>query len=130
MSFPKKGKFFPPSRGDAGADEPGTSGDFVEEVGSALRRARRNGGPSVKQVAIWTGASEKTVKNWFAGRYGPNGAHLVELARHSDDVLGVFLALAGREHLMAAMKLEASVDAIADLLAAVRRLGDGGGDET
>jgi hypothetical protein len=42
----------------------------------------------------------------------------------------VFLALAGREHLMAAMKLEASVDAIADLLAAVRRLGDGGGDET
>jgi hypothetical protein len=130
MSFAKKGKFFPPSRDDTGAGEPETSRDFVEEVSRALWCARRNGGPSVKQVAIWTGASEKTVKNWFAGRYGPNGAHLVELARHSDDVLGVFLALAGREHLMAAMKLEASVDAIADLLAAVRRLGDGGGDET
>ena len=57
----------------------------------------------------------------------PERRHLVELARDSDDVLGEFLALAGREHLMAAMKLEASADAIADLLAAVRRLGGGGG---
>jgi transcriptional regulator with XRE-family HTH domain len=130
MSFPKKGKFFTPSRGDAGADEPGTSGDFVEEVGSALRRARRNGGPSVKQVATWTGASEKTVKNWFAGRYGPNGAHLVELARHSDDVLGVFLALASSFIAAIRCSRPASADAIADLLAAVRRLGDGGGGET
>jgi hypothetical protein len=43
-------------------------------------------------------------------------------------VLGVFLTLAGREHLMAAMKLGASADAIAELLVAVQRLGDGGSD--
>ena len=103
----------PPSRGDAGSDEPGTSGDFVEEVGSALRRVRRNGGPSVKHVAIWAGESEKTATNWFAGRYRPNGAHLVGAARHSDDVLVLFLALAGREHFMAAMRRGASVDSIA-----------------
>lgn len=84
----------------------------------------------VMPVAIWTGASEKTIKNWFAGCYGPTGAHLVGLARHADDVLGAFLALTGRENSMAAMKLEASVDAIADLLAAVQRLGDGSESKT
>jgi hypothetical protein len=43
-------------------------GNFVETVASALRRARRNDGPGVEPVTIWTGASEKTVKHRFAGR--------------------------------------------------------------
>jgi hypothetical protein len=44
----------------------------------------------------WTGASERTVKYWFAGERGPSGDHLIALARHSDAVLYVVLALAGR----------------------------------
>ena len=76
----------------------------------------------VKIVASWTGANEKTVKNWFAGRYGPSGEHLVALARHSDEVLGTFLALAGRQDLMVAMKLVAAEKAIEELLAAVREM--------
>lgn len=75
-----------------------------------------------KIVASWTGANEKTVKNWFAGRYGPSGEHLVALARHSDDVLGMFLAMAGREELMAATKLAAAEQAMEELFVAVRRL--------
>lgn len=62
------------------------------------------------------------MKNWFAGRYGPSGEHLVALARHSDEVLGMFLAMAGREELMVATKLAAAEQAIEELLAAVRRL--------
>ena len=44
----------------------------------------------------WTGASERTVKYWFAGERGPGGEHLVSLAQHSDAVLVVLLALADR----------------------------------
>ena len=58
------------------------------------------------------------------GTYGPSGTHLIALARHSDEVLGTFLALAGREDLMVAIKLAAAEEAIADLLDAVRQLGD------
>jgi hypothetical protein len=44
----------------------------------------------------WTGASERSVKYWFAGERGPSGEHLLSLARHSDAVLIVLLALADR----------------------------------
>jgi len=43
----------------------------------------------------WAGASERTVKYWFSGERGPSGDHLIALARHSDAVLYVVLALAG-----------------------------------
>lgn len=42
------------------------------------------------------GPGECTVKDWFAGRYGPSGEHLVALARHSDEVLVALLTLSGR----------------------------------
>lgn len=44
----------------------------------------------------WTGASERTVKYWLAGERGPSGDHLIALARHSDAVLFMLFALAGR----------------------------------
>jgi len=122
MSFPKKGKCFPGLNGygrDGGGDpEKG----FAAEIAAALRRSHGNSRAGAKIVASWTGANEKTVKNWFAGRYGPSGDHLVALARRSDEVLGTFLALAGRQDLMVAMKLAAAEKAIEELLAAVRAM--------
>jgi hypothetical protein len=50
----------------------------------------------------WTGASERTVKNWFAGTNGPRGEHLLVLARHSDAVFDTLLELGGREAVVAA----------------------------
>jgi len=44
----------------------------------------------------WKGTSESTVKYWFSGERGPSGNHLIALTRHSDAVLYVLLALAGR----------------------------------
>jgi len=44
------------------------------------------------------------------------------LVRHSDEVLGRFLAMAGREDLMVAIQLAVAEEAIADLLDAVRQL--------
>ena len=40
--------------------------------------------------------SERTVKYWFAGERRPSGDHLIALARNSDVVLYVFLALVDR----------------------------------
>ncbi len=40
-----------------------------------LRCARRSLGSTGagEDSVSWTGANEKTVKNWFSGRYGPSG---------------------------------------------------------
>lgn len=122
MSFPKKGKFFPKQNGYGRNGRSDAGNGFADEIASALRRSHEDSGAGAKIVASWTGANEKTVKNWFAGRYGPSGENLVALARHSDEVLGTFLALAGRQDLMVAMKLVAAEKAIEELLAAVREM--------
>lgn len=122
MSFPKKGRFFPNENGHAEDGRHLADNWFADEIASALKRSLGNSRAGAKLVASWTGANEKTVKNWFAGRYGPSGEHLVALARHSDEVLGMFLAMAGREGLMVGLKLAAAEQAIEQLLAAVRRL--------
>ena len=51
---------------------------------------------AIKMALRWTGASERTVNYWFSGERGPSGEHLIALVRHSDTVLYVVLALAGR----------------------------------
>lgn len=122
MSFPKKGKFFPKQNGYGRNGRSDAGNGFADEIASALRRSHEDSRAGAKVVASWTRANEKTVKNWFAGRYGPSGEHLVALARHSDEVLGTFLALAGRQDLMVAMKLVAAEKAIEELLAAVREM--------
>lgn len=122
MSFPKKGKFFPNENGYAEEGQNLAENWFADEIASALKRSLGNSRAGAKVVASWTGANEKTVKNWFAGRYGPSGEHLVALARHSDEVLGMFLAMAGREGLMVGLKLAAAEQAIQELLAVLRRL--------
>lgn len=122
MSFPKKGKFFPKKNGYADAGWSDEESEFAAAIAAALNRSLGPTRAGAKTVAAWTGANEKTVKNWFSGRYGPSGEHLVALARHSDEVLGTFLAMAGREDLMVVTKLVAAEQAIMELLIAVRRL--------
>ena len=121
MSFPKKGNYLPEGRGNGG-DGNGSENHFASRVASALRRSLDNSRAGVKTVAGWTGANERAVKNWFSGRYGPRGEHLVVLARHSNEVLDAFLEMAGREDLMVTLKLGAAEHAIVELLAAVRGL--------
>ena len=122
MSFPKKGNYFPEDAGNGG-DGSGPEGHFASRIASALHRSFGNSRAGAKTVARWTGANERAVKNWFSGRYGPRGEHLVVLVRHSDDVLDAFLKMAGREDLMVTLKLGAAEHAIVELLAAVRGLG-------
>lgn len=125
MPFPKKGKFFPGRNRYDGSGATLTESGFAAEIAAAPHRFLGPTRAGVKIAAEWTGANEKTVKNWFSGPYGPSGVHLAALARHSDDVLEAFLVVSGREHLLVGIKLVSAEEAIMDLLTAVRRLGDG-----
>jgi hypothetical protein len=120
MSFPKKGNYFSEDAGSNGGGIP--EKHFASEIASALHRSFGNSRAGVKTVAGWTGANERAVKNWFSGRYGPRGEHIVVLARHSNEVLDAFLEMAGRQDLMVTLKLGAAEHAIVELLAAVRSL--------
>lgn len=70
--------------------------DYRTAMAMALHEELGKTHRAIKMAMRWTGASERTVKYWFAGERGPSGEHLIALSRHSDAVLYVFLALAGR----------------------------------
>lgn len=94
--LPKKGIVFPSGK---------NPGSYATAVAGALRAELGTTHRATKIIMRWTGAGERTVKNWLAGINGPSGRHLVDLIRHSDGVLGVLLIMAGRQHIVAAQKL-------------------------
>jgi hypothetical protein len=126
MSFPKKGKSFPKSgdpnnsNGDGG-NLNGTL-NFALEIATALERTLRDRNTRIKTVAGWTGANERTVKNWLSGQYGPCGAHLVVLTQHSDDVLNAVLSMASRHDLVVAQKLVDLEQLMVELVSTVKEL--------
>jgi len=89
---------------------------YPTAVAHALQRQLGGTHQAVKTVMRWTGASERTVKNWFAGSNGPSGQHLIALARHSDEVLAMLLALTGRQKIAATIKLIDVRNRIAEVL--------------
>jgi len=70
----------------------------------------------------YTGAGERTVKNWFEGKNGPNGKNLVELSRHSDSVLEAFLFMADREEILAGKILVDARDVLLEMLEMIHEL--------
>ncbi len=120
--FPKKGKVFP----NKGKVLPDTGGGadchviYATTIAKALREEFSGAPNATKTVMRWTGASERTVKNWFAGSNGPTGEHLLELLRHSDVVFDALVNVAGRKKVITAAKLVALSDALTNAL----RLGD------
>ena len=79
--------------------------DYRLEIAAALRRELGGSHQAIKASMNWTGASERTAKNWLAGEHGPAGAHLIELMRHSDEVTETVLALSGRTEICIALEL-------------------------
>lgn len=97
--FPKKGKELPKSAKRISPDE------FARSISTALREELGSSHIAAKTVMRWTGASERTVKNWLAGICGPSGCHLILLARESDAIMATLLVLAGRELNVSALSL-------------------------
>lgn len=94
--LPKKGIVFPDSE---------NLGPYPRAIAYALKCELGPTHQAVKVIRRWTGASERTVKNWLAGSSGPSGQHLIELIRNSESVLAVLLVLAGRRQVMAVQRL-------------------------
>jgi hypothetical protein len=92
------------------------------EIAAALQRASVESGLQIKTVAGWTGANERTVKNWFSGQYGPSGEHLLILARHSHEVLNTMLAIMERRDLLVKQEIVESEQRIARLTVLVQEL--------
>ena len=57
------------------------------------------------EAALVTGSNERAVRNWFSAQNGPSGENLIDLIRHSDEVLETVLLMAGRTDLAKAKKL-------------------------
>jgi hypothetical protein len=77
---------------------------------------------AIKTVMAYTGAGERTVKNWFEAKNGPNGENLIELVRHSDEVLEAFLLMSGREDILTAKKLVDARSTLVEMLEIIDRL--------
>jgi hypothetical protein len=115
--FPKMGKTFP--------DEDGRRVDRLEyqmAISAALKRELGGSHRAIKTAMKWTGVSERTAKNWFAGSHGPAGEHLIELLRHSDEVAAAVLSLSGRSELRVVAGLHQSREALRHLLEALDAL--------
>lgn len=85
--LPKTGKGF--RRGAQGEG-------YAVLIAASLRKELGTTHAAAKILMRWTGASERTAKNWLSGSSGPSGEHLIELLRHSDVILGAVLHMAGR----------------------------------
>jgi len=94
--LPKKGIVFPTGENPR---------SYAQAVAYALKCELGSTHQAIKIIRRWTGAGERTAKNWLAGTSGPSGQHLVDLIRNSDDVLTVLLILAGRQQVVAAQRL-------------------------
>jgi hypothetical protein len=121
MSFPKKGKSFPKRGGSGGSSSDLDDHAFAMKIAAALQSELKDQNSRAKLVAGWTGANERTVKNWILGRYAPCGRHLVVLARHSDQVLNAILSMAGRQDLLLARKVEGLRQRVLELAALMGR---------
>jgi hypothetical protein len=95
---------------------------FAKEIAAALQRASAESGLQVKTVAGWTGANERTVKNWFSGQYGPSGEHLLVFARHCHEVLKTMLGIMERQDLLIALEFGDIEQRIAKLAVLMQEL--------
>lgn len=127
MSFPNSGNSFPGDRNRAIGNLA-----FAKLVSTALKASLRGQSSKIKTVALWTGASDRTVKNWFSGERAPSGDHFLGLAENCPAVLAAFLAAIHRSDCLVMADIEearAKVAAALLALDAVRAVQLGRGDE-
>ncbi len=93
-----------------------SASEYRKAISSALSQELGGAGRAAKETARWTGASERTAKNWISETYGPTGENLIELMRHSDTILDVVLVLAGRHEERLARRFTFARDEVAEVL--------------
>jgi hypothetical protein len=117
--FPKSGRKFPNSRPRPSPE------DYAVAIGAALRRELGTAGGAAKTIMKWTGASDRSARNWLNGLGGPTGWHLILLARESSEVMEAVLAMTNRDGLMLGSDIRAIRIALIKVTAAIDDLMDG-----
>lgn len=107
-----------------------SASEYRQAISAALTQEIGGAGSAAKVAIGWTGASERTAKNWMSGSYGPTAEHLIELMRNSDTVLAVVLGLAGREEAMTTERLKRVRTELAAVLNNLDAICDAGGNDT
>src|SRR5258708_27710425 len=97
--FPKAGRNIPTLRNEGASTY---AGSIAEVLRSELGDSHR----AHKTLMRWTGASERTAKNWLSAVTGPSGEHLLRLMRSSDRVFECVLMLSDRQPILSRRKLE------------------------
>ena len=87
----ERGRSLPVSKGDIG-----DGGIYAASLAAVLRGELEGTRATAKTIMRWTGAGERTVKNWLGGSTGPSGEYLIKLMRHSDAVFTLVLQLSER----------------------------------
>jgi len=103
--FPKTGK-------DLLKYELSKGGDYASTIAGILRAELGPTHQALKTLMRWTGAKERTAKNWLSGANGPSGEHLLKLIRNSDRVFECVLALSDRKAALSYSNLEEILSAL------------------
>ena len=127
MSFQKRGRKIRPNSGKTIPSSSGRIGktgghDFTTVIAETLRKTFGHSGRSIKTVMAYTGAGERTVRNWFECKNGPSGHNLIELLRNSDEILEAVLLMAGREEVLAGKLLVDARDMLVEMLEIINEL--------
>lgn len=99
--FPKTGNKFPRRIGRL------CEADYTAAISEALKTELGASASAAKQIQRWTGAADRTARNWLNGAVGPRGHHLMELAGESDAVLSAVIMMMDRPELALAPDLHA-----------------------
>lgn len=124
MSVPPKGSRLPKMGKELPISLTVSSGAYALTIAEALASELKGTRRAIKTVTKWTGASERTAKNWLSGRRGPSGQHLIALLGKSDALLEQVLALAGRGSVIEPGRLEALKGALVQAIAAIEAVRD------
>lgn len=104
--LPKKGRMLHPWNGLARSAK-----DYAELIADALRQEHGNTHRTVKTIMGWTGASERSVKNWLSGEFGPSGYFLMRLCVKSPAVRGLVVGLLAEPDMLVPALGDASIEA-------------------
>jgi hypothetical protein len=113
--FPKTGNKFP-------TRDTVLEASYASSIAKILRTELGTSHQAHKTLMRWTGANERTTKNWLAGSNGPSGEHLLRLMRHSDHIFEFVLKSSRRPVILSTQRLAEIRDSLlttANLLADV-----------
>jgi hypothetical protein len=119
MSVPPKGNGLSKMGKELPMSSAALSLAYAPAIADALASELKGSHRAIKTVTKWTGASERTAKNWLSGRRGPSGEHLIVLLGKSDALLDRVLVMAGRGSVIELRRLDALKESLVQAVAAI-----------